>query len=124
MFSWVESCPEVTTPLVSFSILATEFSSIPLPDVSLILEPYILYFSFLSLLCLIKMLFMRGQSHCWACLRLCLSMQLIQISSLYLSRLSGQVQKAAIFFTKITQEQSLGHILKLFSIAGHGGPHL
>jgi hypothetical protein len=39
--------------------LNTGFSSIALPGVPLILKPYILYFSFLNLLHLFKMLFIR-----------------------------------------------------------------
>jgi hypothetical protein len=57
-FSWVGSCLKIPLPYFVIS-LNTEFSSILLPDTLLILKPCVLYFDFLSLLCLFKMLFMR-----------------------------------------------------------------
>ena len=56
---------KVTIPVIPFNIfnlfiyLNTEFSSIPFPGALLILEPCILYFGLVSLLCFIKMLFIR-----------------------------------------------------------------
>jgi hypothetical protein len=41
----------------------------------------------------------------------------LNLFTLASGRLFGQWQKAGTFFTKISQEQSLGHILKFFSEA-------
>jgi hypothetical protein len=59
-FSLVGSCPKSPTPLICYLLehkIQLHFTSCCL--FTLIGEPYILYFSFLSLLCLFKMLFIR-----------------------------------------------------------------
>jgi hypothetical protein len=102
--------------------LNTEICTIPLLGASLILEPHILYFSFLSLLCLIKTL---HKSEPWdkVYVRLffgggeiflvnAINLNLFTLAS---GRLFGQGQKAIIFFIKVSQELSLGGILKFFS---------
>jgi hypothetical protein len=53
--SWVGSVPKVITPLIQFNIRNTGFSSISLPDATLILQPYSLYFRFLLFIYLIYM---------------------------------------------------------------------
>ena len=85
----------------------------------LILEPYILHFSFLSLLCLFKMLFMRLSQRTKSLLDFfetsfvnAINMNLFTLAS---GRFFRQLQKVPTFFTKIPQKQSLSHILKFFS---------
>lgn len=58
-FSWVCSCPEITTPLISLSPEHRIQVHFTLGAPLLLLEPYTLYFFFLSLLCLVRMFFMR-----------------------------------------------------------------
>lgn len=71
-------------------------------------EPHILYFFFLSLVCLIKTLLIRvniAQSLNLVDLRLPLSIQIILMNqfTLALGRLFGQGQRTATFFSKILQ---------------------
>lgn len=92
-------------PLNLFISLNTGFSSIPLLSVLWLLEPYYLHFSFLSLLHLFKMLFMRLNKRTKPLLGF-LEMSIVNIININLFTLtSGQLfrqrQKSATFFTKI-----------------------
>jgi hypothetical protein len=89
--SCVRYLPKVTTPLILFIFLNTGINVIPLPGTLLIFEPYTFYFSFLSLLHLIKRLF------------------LINAIRLYLFILASdtlfkQRQTSTTFINKISQE--------------------
>ena len=79
----------------------------------------ILHFSFLSLLCLIEMFFMKLNQRTKSMLGFSETSFInainLNLFTLALGRLFRQGQKAAIFFTKILQDRSLGYILKLFS---------
>ena len=87
--------------------------------VSLILTPYILHLSFLSLLHLFKMIFVSSNQRIKTLLGFfetsfvnAINLSLFTLAS---GRLFRQCQKVATFFTKISQKQYLGYILKFFS---------
>ena len=102
-----------------FISLNNGFNSISLPGTFLLHELYILYFSFLSLIGLIRTLFMRLNQKTKFLLDFfqtsIVSAININLFSLALGRFYRQSQKAATFFTKISQEQSIGRILKFIS---------
>jgi hypothetical protein len=115
--SLVKSSPKFTTPFICY-LLEHRIKEILLTGDLLIIEPYILYFSFLSLL-FIRMLFIQHNQRTKTLLSIsktsfvsAINLSLFTLAS---ARLFRQGQKAATFFTKIPQNQSLCHILKLFS---------
>jgi hypothetical protein len=91
----------------------TGFNSISLPGAPL-------YFSYLSLLSFFKTLFMRINQRTESLLGVSeisfVNINNINLLALVLGRLFRQGQKAATFYTKISQKQSLGHTLKFFSL--------
>ena len=86
---------------------------------SLKLEPYMLYFSLLSLLYLFKLLFIRLNQRIKSLLSFFETSFVSEINLSFFTLASGRLlrqgQKVATFFTTIPQKQSLCHILKFFS---------
>jgi hypothetical protein len=117
-FSWVGILPQGPIPLICYLLehrILLHFTS------WYILEPYILYFSFLSFLCLFKLLFIRLNQRtksllgfCCCCLTSFINAINLSLFTLASGRLFRQGQNVATFFTKIPQNQSLCHILKFF----------
>ena len=105
-----------------FVSLNIGFSASLLPGALLFSELYILYFTFQSVLLFIKMLFIRVgcSNHTTEFVPGCFETSFVKATKLNLfslasGRLFGQWRKVAIFLTKASQKQSLGHILTFFT---------
>lgn len=106
-----------------FISLNTGFTSTALPGTPLLLEPYVLYFFFLSLLLFIRNISMRGNVSNHTTELIISSFETSFVKAMYPNLYLSfrytllQGQKAAKFFTNTSKKQFLGHILKLFSFA-------